>query len=218
VWQWVGIHLNFITHESPLIRKQHERGHAEIGLHPNLIEGSSQGNDIVEIISYLENLYPDVKCFRNHRYFDSNDVNDYMFQRGYKYDSNVCTDLEIVKPFFHRSGLLRIPIFMEDGGYLLKKHKLNFESRHRIFFEKGLKVINVHPMHMALNSPSFAFARKLKDKLTRDEWNNLSEGEIENLSYKGLGIRTFIISLIENIKASDSRALLETSEILLESY
>jgi hypothetical protein len=213
MFQDFGVPLTFfITHESRLIRRYFQDQKVEIGIHPNFLEGSSQGTYATEIIEYLEGLYPESRCFRNHRYYDLNDINDLMYQKGYRYDSNLCTDLEIVRPFFHRSGLLRIPIFMEDGGYLLKRHPLDFGSRSRAFEANGLKVINVHPMHMALNSPDFGYARNLKDKLTRKEWNQLSRKDIEKLSYKGLGIRTFIGSLLEQIREQNS-ALLTLSQV-----
>ena len=194
----------FLTHESKFLLELIDKEHIDSGIHPNFLQDSSHGSSYVEVIDYCTKLLPKAESFRCHRYYDGNDIAEMFVEKGYKYDSNVCTLLERVDPFVHRSGLIRFPIFFEDGAYLLHKQNLNFkEVGRRLFYKKGLMILNIHPMHMVLNSPDLNYMRKIKDRLTREEWNNLDHTLLEKISYKGFGIRDFIIELFEFIKKED---------------
>lgn len=93
-----------MTHPSEIINKN--RRNIDIGIHPNFIAPSSQGNSIEEVIDYCVNLAPDTKVFRAHRWFSSNDIYDYLSKKGFVYESNLCTDMEIIDSFIHRSGMI----------------------------------------------------------------------------------------------------------------
>lgn len=188
----------FLTHTSNFLYKKLEGSNIEAGIHPNFIEGSSHGNSYSEVINYCMNLLPTVECFRSHRYYDVNDITDTFYKLGLRYDSNLCTLLQKIDPFIHRSGLLRFPIYFEDGSYLLHEKCLDFDLvREDLFSLPGLMIINIHPMHLILNSPNALFTRRIKDKLTRQEWNSLTTQDLKSLQYQGKGIRGFIISLLQ---------------------
>ncbi len=191
----------FLTHRSELLLSLIEKNYIDSGIHPNFLENSSQGSSYAEVIDFCTDFLPSAESFRCHRYFDVNDITDAFVKKGFKYDSNLCTFLERVEPFVHRSGLIRFPIFFEDGAYLFHKGNLNFrEVGKELFYKPGLMILNIHPMHMALNSPDFQYARRIKDILTWEEWNKLDYKSLEKISYKGYGIREFIIELFEFIK------------------
>lgn len=188
----------FFTHPSKFLYKQLEANNIESGIHPNFIRGSSHGNSYKEIINYCMNLLPSVECFRCHRYYDVNDITEAFYELGLRYDSNLCTLLQKLDPFIHRSGLLRFPVYFEDGAYLLHNKPLDFELvKKDLFSYPGLMVINIHPMHLVLNSPNFLYARKIKDEFSRQEWNTLTTNDFKQLEYKGIGIRNFVISLLD---------------------
>jgi len=67
-------------------------------------------------------------------------------------------------------GLLSIPIFMEDGGFLFQKHKLCLDTILKKLPSKGTIVFLFHPMHLALNSNNFDTMKTLKNSLTIDEY------------------------------------------------
>jgi hypothetical protein len=75
--------------------------------------------------------------------------------------------------------------------------ELNFSKLLARLSSPGLKVINFHPAHMAFNTPNFAYTRSVKDRLSRDAWNNMSLSDIKSVEYQGLGIRNIIQSIIE---------------------
>lgn len=191
----------FITHKSKFIDSLIEKNNIDIGLHPNFLEKSSHGKDIVGIIDYCLKLYPEAISFRCHKYFENNDITEILYNKGFKYDSNLCTNLDLIDPFVHRSGLIRFPIYLEDGAYLLHKNNLKFkEVKYSLFNTNGLYIINIHPMHLIINTPDFSYMRKIKNNISQDAWNNLKTYELEHLSFRGWGIRTFIMELFEFIK------------------
>ena len=71
----------------------------------------------------------------------------------------------------------------------------------------GLKVINLHPMHFMLNTPYFSYTREIKDRLKRQEWNNLNEDQIDRLCFKGEGITDYIKRMIDFINSNNIKAM-----------
>lgn len=190
----------FLTHPSEILFRKIEKGYIDAGIHPNFMEGSSQGSNFIEVIEYCSELLPNAKCFRCHRYFDVNDINELLYERGFRYDSNLCTFLCKVEPFIHRSGLIRFPIYFEDGAYLLHNQDMNSQNViYKLFYSPGLMIINIHPMHLVMNSPTFYYSRNIKDKLSRLEWNSLKSSDFEKISYDGLGMRDYILELFSFI-------------------
>lgn len=187
----------FLTHKSDILSNAIADKKIQAGLHPNFLAGSSQGESFDEVMDFLFELLPGAKCFRSHRYFDVNDILENFYKRGIRYDSNVCTLLDNMQPFLHRTKIIRFPIFLEDGAYLLNGPELDFKSVEKYFETPGLKVFNIHPMHLMLNTPYFSYTREIKDRLTKEEWNNLGEAEIRKLNYDGKGITNFIEEIIE---------------------
>ncbi|MCT4595009.1 MAG: hypothetical protein N4A57_12180 [Anaeromicrobium sp.] len=196
--------MYFLTHGSEFLYSLIEKGSIDAGIHPNFISGSSHGNSYTEVIDYCMDLLPNTDCFRSHRYYDVNDITEAFYKLGLRYDSNLCTLLQKINPFIHRSGLIRFPVYFEDGAYLLHEKSLNFNSLEKKSFDSpGLMVINIHPMHMVLNSPNFSYAQKVKDHLSREEWNSLTNKDFEKLKYGGLGIRDFLIDLFQFINKNN---------------
>ena len=188
----------FVTHKSLVIEKW--KGKIDLGIHPNFIQPSSQGNDIKSILDFCKELAPETKCFRCHRWYASNDIYDELWERGFKYESNICTNLDVVRPFVHRSGMICFPAFFEDGGYIKSGMELNYNVFSEAFRTKGLKVINIHPMHFVLNTPYFKYTRDIKDNLSREEWNGLDEESLGRIIYRGNGIRNVLEDMIEDMK------------------
>ena len=189
----------FVTHSSPFLNDLNEQNKVRLLIHPNFLPDSSHGNSFTEVIDYCLNLVPNADGFRSHRYFEVNDIMDALEKRGFRFVSNHCTRCEThIKPLIHRSGLLSIPIFLEDGGYLLMDPDLNFNNLIPKLRSPGLKVINFHPAHMAFNTPDFDYTRSIKDSMSRESWNNLDKSDLQNLENKQkLGIRTIIQQIID---------------------
>lgn len=195
----------FVTHESEVINKYQQK--IDLGIHPNFIQPSSQGNSPAEIIAYCDKLVENTQVFRCHRWYASNDIYDALWEKGYRYESNLCTDMDVVPPFLHRSGMVCFPVFFEDGAYIYHGYEMNFNAVQDRFSRKGLKVINMHPMHYALNTPYFKYTREIKDSLTRDEWNGMTDRRLKELAYSGNGIREFMQKLVFWTKENGARVI-----------
>jgi hypothetical protein len=93
--------------------------------------------------------------------------------------------------------MVSLPIFLEDGGYLIMDPDLNFQTLEARLASPGLKIINFHPAHIAFNTPEFKYTRAIKDGMSREEWNNIDADVLNKLEYKGNGVRTTIQKIHE---------------------
>ena len=193
----------FATNKLGVLEKAKELEKIDLSIHPNFMPDSSQGASFDEVIEFCMNLVPDTISFRCHRYFEVNDIVEKFVKFGIKYSSNICCLMENIEPYLHRCGNISFPVYLEDGAYLLNNLDLNFASIKKTFFPKGgLKVINMHPMHLMLNTPYFKYTRDIKDKLTREEWKNLDAQAIAKLNSSKHGIRDFCMELMSYAKNS----------------
>lgn len=191
----------FITHRSRTV--ENHMGAVDVGLHPYFGQDSSQGKSISEVVEFVMDLPHNVNGFRCHRFGSCNLSKQAMLEAGMQISSNVCTNLELIPPFEDRLGLIEIPIFLEDGGYLWKNHPLEITGTLHEKLSRPLpKIILIHPMHFALNTPNFNYMADIKKSLNRNQWNNLSKSSLERISFKGRGIRDFIIDLVNTSKKS----------------
>ncbi len=187
----------FNTHPSHYLTQLEKENRIRLLIHPNFLPDSSHGKTFSEVMEYCLQLAPTADGFRCHRYFEVNDIMDEYVKRGFKFVSNHCTRCEPhIQPLWHRSGLLSLPIFFEDGGYLLMDPTLNFDQLRQRLGTPGLKIINFHPAHMAFNTPDFQYTRKIKDSISREAWNNLSAQDLQTIAYQGHGIRTIVQKII----------------------
>ena len=207
----------FITHSSPFLNELNASNKIDLLIHPNFLPNSSHGDSFKEVIDYCMNLVPNADGFRSHRYFEVNDIMDDFAKRGFRFVSNHCTRCETnIKPLKHRSGLLSIPIFLEDGGYLIMDPTLNFDNLIPRLESPGLKVINFHPAHMAFNTPNFAYTRSIKDSFSREIWGNLGLSQLQKLENREqLGVRKTIQQVIE-FASSNGYKVLSMREIYHE--
>ena len=192
----------FVTHKSAEIDRTLAAGEIKCAIHPNFMPDSSQGGSYQEVVDFCYDLLPNARLFRAHRYYEVNDTMELLVQHGIVAESNLCTLLDVVPPFLHRSNTINFPIFWEDGAYLYHYNGFDYDSFWKQLNQPGLKVLNMHPMHLMLNTPYFSYTREIKDRLTREEWNALDERTIDQIAWKGEGITSFIHRIVSDVKAS----------------
>ena len=202
----------FATHKSAVVEEMGAKGEAEIGVHPNFRPGSTHGDDVEAVIDHVMGLVPGAKSFRSHSYFDSTPIAQSLKSRGITCDSNLCVFLQDdLVPLRHCSGLMRLPVFWEDDiHFCWPDTTWNLDTYYRYFTTPGLKVLDVHPIHFALNTPNLDFYRGLDvptGEMTRED--------IERLRHPGEGVRTFITGLLTRLRdeGHEFRTILETSEM-----
>jgi len=191
----------FVTHNSSFINTLIDADQVDVGIHPNFLSGSSHGNNFEEVIESCLKIVPKAKSSRSHKYFEVDDTNDALYERGIRYDSNLCTLMDSsLKPLTHRSRLIRFPIYFEDGAYV--KYGFPFKPQSvlkRMLAHEGLLIFNVHPIHIALNSPDYMYTRRIKNTLSRDEYIGIDERDLHRLRHPGRGICDLVVELLDAI-------------------
>lgn len=178
----------FITHKSAYLTQQYKSSMKVVGVHPNFLEGSTQGNNIQEVITYALNLNPEADGFRAHSYYDSLRMTDLMVQHGFKWDSNLALHLQShIEPLHHASGLMRFPSWLEDYHYLLLNHHVEIKQVQTALEQPGLKIVNVHPIHLAFNTPSLTYYERHRSS------------KRENVTEKG--VRDLTVAVVDHAKS-----------------
>jgi len=192
----------FVTHESLVVRDFMKAYPDSIGIHPNFAAGSTHGNSMDDVIDHMFELYPDVRSFRSHGFVDSTQIIRKMQGRGIEYDTNLCLYLQpdIVPLRLGASGTLRFPVFWEDDVHWSFTDDWNFKNFVHHFETPGLKIINVHPVNIALNIQTAAQAQEMKPYT-----KTLTIKEIHKLRYSGFGPLDFLLSLIKFVKSTGQR-------------
>ena len=189
------------TGASAVLDRLSDGGQAQIGLHPNFNPGSSHGPDIPSVVSHIRALYPSATTFRSHSFADSSQITTAMQELGLRYDSNINLHFQDnLEPLRHASGLLRFPVFWEDDVHCLLGGTWDVDDVIEKFQTPGLKILNVHPIYFALNVPTAGFyhdVRSLAASLTPDD--------IARRRFAGKGTRTFVLELLDRLRAAGHR-------------
>jgi acetyltransferase-like isoleucine patch superfamily enzyme len=160
----------FATHNCPVVNAFLESHPNDVGIHPNFRVNSTHGKDMVSVIDHMFGLYPNVKVFRSHAFYDSADIWQEMVKRGIRYDSNICLYLQrdIVPLKLSVPGLIRFPVFWEDDDHWANATDWNFYHFKDQFMTPGLKIINVHPswLWLSFSCPSSEHIHHMKELKT----------------------------------------------------
>jgi ubiquinone/menaquinone biosynthesis C-methylase UbiE len=190
----------FLTHDSNVVRERFdvEGKRAKVGLHPNFLPSSTHGATPLEVIDYVQRLWPEAISFRAHNFFDNTHITDEFCRRGFRYDSNLCLFLQPnCVPLWHNSGMLRFPVFWEDDIHFSKDLSFDLHVIEAHLQGPGLKLFNVHPLHFALNTPNRAYYAANKHL-----YNNHDAQAWRDFVFPGRGTRTFVEDLINHVKSS----------------
>jgi hypothetical protein len=189
----------FASHRSRFV--EDHMAELEVGLHPYFAADSSHGATVAEVVRRVVSFPHNLPAFRCHRFAVSNESREALWAAGLRISSNTCTDLEVVPPFYDRFHLLEVPIYLEDGGYLYQRHPLEVgEGIAAALAGPGAKVVLLHPMHFALNTPRFEYMADIKRSVTREAWNGMTNARLGELRFQGRGIRDFVIDLLAHAR------------------
>ncbi len=185
------------THESAVVSQRAAEAKIELGLHPNFLPGSSHGDSVEKVIAHVFELFPNATTFRSHSFVDSSHIAAQMAGRGLRYDSNLCLYMQDnLVPLLHQSGLVRFPVFWEDDVHWMRGGSWCLDDDVvEQFLRPGLKVLNFHPIAVALNIPDADFYQAHKESVT-----SVTSEDIECLRYRGAGARTFLIELLSRLQ------------------
>ena len=154
------VHL-FRTNPSSVI-DEHAPDFLTQGWHPNFQIGSTHGATTSEVIKTLGDLVPGATTVRSHVFHESTSLWNALFSAGIRVDSQTPTVFQNrLVPLLHSSGILRLPVFLEDDLWMeLMPNSTDISQIRTALHGPGLKILNFHPIHVALNSPSMAYYRQ----------------------------------------------------------
>jgi hypothetical protein len=216
---WVGDLLRrsgvkatwFVTHDSPgVLRLMAYQPRFAFGLHPNLLDGSTQGSNERDVFSFLRRILPSARTMRTHGLVQSTHLlelagNEY----GIEADVSVyMPEVSGITPFeqeLRHNGrkMLRIPYFFEDSIAIGVPEK-SIEFSDSCYHVPGLKIFNFHPVHIYLNSDTEERYNALKQL---GPLPSLSERQCSRFVDGGVsGVRKFFEELVSHISQNQRKS------------
>lgn len=147
----------FVTHQSEAIEKLRERSDLfELGIHPNLLVGSTHGQSYEEVLTHVSELVPNATSMRTHGLAQSS-----VFLVKAASDYGIVADLSLFLPRathlvphqirWHGLGLWRFPYFWEDDSEMFEETPIWSLADERLNVP-GLRIFDFHPIHVLLNT------------------------------------------------------------------
>lgn len=191
----------FLTHRSAyLARRLGADGAGDVGLHPNFLPGSTHGATVDEVIATTRALWPDAVSFRSHCFYDDVRMLRKMADSGFRYDSNLFAFLQpMLAPLRTVAGTVRLPVFWEDDVHSGAGLPWDAGALREAFGGPGLKIVNVHPLRVALNVPDEGVAESQRRLGTAVDIDARAE------AHHGKGTRTFLEELFAHATSGGRR-------------
>ncbi len=140
----------FATHRSELLLRAPDW--LEVGLHPDFTRQDGKSR-FEEKLSALKKCYPAAVGMRSHRGFFGNNIGDMAKTCGLRYDASAFLwNQPFCQAHIDYNGMTRFSYMWEDGIHLDLGLELNFDRVN--LHLPGLKILNVHPILIFLNSTS----------------------------------------------------------------
>lgn len=149
----------FSTHESDFCKSPPE--HCEIGLHPDYTRPERTPFD--EVLPRLKALYPDAVGMRAHTNLFGQRTAEAAAACGLEYDiSYLLWNKPFCQVFRDYSGIARFTYHWEDGTHWYMNRPLNWDGIE--MDSPGLKIFNIHPISIYLNSPTAPHCRAVQTR------------------------------------------------------
>lgn len=196
----------FATHDSPIVRDLLAEPLFEVGIHPNFLPESSQGNDANEIISYLLEVVPEAVTMRTHSLFQNERLLQLMLERhGIRIDCSLhlpaVPGLAPHQIRYSKEGplLVRVPHFFQDNMHMFNANVWDFSDSQ--FSKSGLKVYDFHPVHLTLNSADPSSYAKMKAK---GPIQGLTQDDVREIKHSGSGAATLFREIVAHLAKRSS--------------
>lgn len=157
----------FATHYSPLLRELACDPEFEVGIHPNLLPNSSQGDTPEEVFANLREWFPEARLCRTHSLVQSEPLLARMAAEfGIKIDCSIhLPRAAYVEPhwlelFDDGLGLVRLPHVFQDNMHVLSGR--GWTAPEIGLDTPGWKVMNFHPVHVVQNTARLSDYTALK--------------------------------------------------------
>lgn len=189
----------FATHKSAMVDNLINNDLFEIGIHPNCLMGSTQGNTEDEVLTNLKNLFPDAISMRTHSLYQTTPFLEKSSKiYGIKNDVSLYIpgNIDIIRPhkiMYEKSSLLRIPYIWEDDMEIFKDNPMWHIDNKKL--PLGIRIFDFHPPRILSNFNNNNF-KEIFSK-NRNKWDLEF---FETNRYKGDGTFTLFMELVEKNK------------------
>ena len=188
----------FATHESEAITALQGQDNFEVGIHPNLLPDSSQGETAEEVLGNLKRWFPDALSCRTHSLWQNERFLKLACEEyGIRYDCSIylpgCPHVRPHRLRYSDNGpdLMRVPHVFQDNMFLYTGKPLRLESLGLPF--PGLKIFNFHPVHIAMNTSSSSHYAALR---IPEHFQRSTRAEMEGEIHHGTGVRTLFKEVV----------------------
>ena len=191
----------FLTNKSIFLEQLDINTPFELGIHPNFLPGSSQGDSPDEVLEYCMNLLPDARSMRTHALVQSTQLLAKVISQ-----TPVANDVSLLLP--HATGLqpvlfnwqgkelIRIPYFWEDDIEMERSHPIwELQKMKENFNHNGIEIYNFHPIHIYLNSDTMVAYNQLK--LRAGGISSVQRNDFDGLINPGKGTRSMFLELVK---------------------
>ena len=189
----------FVTHDCASLFRLRELG-MELGIHPNYLPGSSHGASTEEVLDFVQRLVPEARGVRAHALVRSTPLWIEYEKRGFRYEASDLMDgIAGLRPLRAWNGLMRLPIYWEDDVHLM--HGLPLEGEEMGLDADGMKILNFHPVLLALNSSSLEGYQSLKAHLasTGERLTDASEETFAPFVDSAPGVRDLFVEVCDRL-------------------
>ena len=204
----------FVTHESQAVDRLRARPDLfELGIHPNMLPGSTHGSSESEVLTHMRTILPGATVMRTHGLYQTAN-----FLAKAALDFGITIDASLYLPHSShlqahclRTGgarLWRVPYFWEDDDEMFEDEPIWTASDPRIA-GPGLRVFDFHPVHVALNTGRFERYDELRRARPPREWDTAF---IDAHVSSGPGPGTIFVELVESL-AGRGRFVSELADI-----
>jgi len=192
----------FATHRSTLLEALTDDPDIEVGLHPDFTRPHTSDWFDSKLLR-LKEAYPHSLGMRSHRNFFGQNIGDLAHQADLIYDASTFLWNE---PFCqaHRdyNGIVRFSYMWEDGIHLdmglpWQVNAINLET-------PGLKILNVHPILLYLNSPDENHRRSVTRRYS--DLASAPQAEVNSFVSSARGIRDFYTDLLAYLRSRAVRS------------
>jgi hypothetical protein len=194
----------FVTHASQAVDRLRDfPALFELGIHPNLLPGSSHGDTPAAVLEYCMRRVPEARSMRTHALVQST-----PFIRQVMTETPIERDVSLFLPYHqglqpveYRLGggiLWRVPYFWEDD-FEMEQAEPCWDPARLIQPAAPLAVFDFHPIHVFLNSATMAPYREMK--MHADGLANLGPAQVAPYVSPGEGTQTAFRRLVDTLHA-----------------
>lgn len=198
----------FATHDSPILKIP--VNNIEVGLHPDFTRPHAH-DWFDKKLRILKEIYPSAIGMRSHRNFFGQNIGDLAIREGLKYDASVFLFNEpFCQAHIDYNNLIRFSYMWEDGVHL--DSNLGNDFSKVSLHTPGLKILNVHPILIYLNSSCESHRRSVTSMYS--DLTIAREDDISVHVNKDFGITSLWISLLEYLSQKNVKTHLFRDAII----